>query len=55
MKLTTFIAPYEHVLFTCAVKVFRFSWIRINFNREMQIQAQIGDTGRVLYEFAKGS
>ena len=51
LKLTTFLAAYEHVLITCCFS--GFSWERILFlksacvNMVMQIQVQTGDTKRV--------
>ena len=53
--MTTFLAPYEHVLITCCLSFQVFSWERILFlksacvNKVMQIQVQTGDTRRLLF------
>ena len=54
-KLTTFSAPYDHVLIMYCLSFQVFSWECILFlksarvNMVMQIQVQIGDTRRVFF------
>ena len=49
--MTTFLAPYKHVLFTCSqgFQVLDRGSVASKMAMEMQVQVQIGDTRRVFF------